>query len=147
MLDLSNDAVLWLEGERAWSILRFFGIQPGAADGKPLPVDAEHASLEVRSDPSFGPLICLVREGKPTIARITPLTDHDIREIVEIAEIPPGCGVDELLGRISQLIEELPWLCGMKAVIHRVQLAPDSCRVVLDAQIKLGFRQHEPGLQ
>jgi acyl-CoA synthetase (NDP forming)/GNAT superfamily N-acetyltransferase len=147
LLDLSTDTVLWLEGERAWSILRFFGIQPGAADGKPLPSDAEHAGLEVRSDPSFGPLICLIREGKPFVARITPLTDHDIREIVELAEIPPGCGVDELLGRISQLIEELPWLCGMKAEIHRVQHTPDSCRVVLDAQIKLGFRQHEPGLQ
>ncbi len=143
LLDSSREEVLWLEGERAQVILRLFGIQTGAAGVTPSPADAERATLEVQSDPSFGPLIRLVRPAGPTVVRITPLTDNDVREIVSTAQIPTECGVEELLGRVSQLIEELPWLCGMQAEIHRIQHTPDRCGVVLDADVRIGFCRHD----
>jgi len=143
LIESTSGDVLWLEGEPAWKILRYFGIQTVAAASIPGPADPEYAMLEVRSDPNFGPLICLLREGKPPLVRITPLTDHDIREIVEIGEIPAECGVEELLGRISQLVEELPWLCGMQAEIHRSHPAPDRCAVVLSNDVTLGLFRHQ----
>ena len=132
LMDASADETLWLENEAAWQILSYFGIHPMSSDG-------ERATLEVRSDPNFGPLIRIVREGKAPVVRITPLTDHDVREIVEAAEIPPECGVEELLGRVSQLIEELPWLCSMEAEIHRVEPAPGQCAVVLGPSVRIAF--------
>jgi len=75
--------------------------------------------------------------------RITPLTDRDVSEMVEIVKIPTGCGVEELLGRISQLIEELPWLCGMQAEIVQKRQADDRCCVSLGVNIKIAFRKQE----
>ncbi len=77
--------------------------------------------------------------------RITPLTDHDIREILEAAEIPAGCGVEELLGRISQAISELPWLSAMTAEIHRVERGGGGCHVALASDVKIGFLRTSPG--
>jgi acetate---CoA ligase (ADP-forming) len=147
MLGAAADEVVWLEGEQAWKILHFFGIQKGTGEAAPADADAEHATIEVRSDPSFGPLIRVLRAGKPPVVRITPLTDRDVREIVEAAEIPTECGVPELLGRISQLIEELPWLCGMQAEIHRTYDPSGQCGVVVGAGVKIGFCRHESGTQ
>ncbi|HYK90696.1 MAG TPA: GNAT family N-acetyltransferase [Acidobacteriota bacterium] len=143
LLESSPDDILWLKDERAWHILRLFGIQTGSVTATSSAVDAERATLEVQSDPSFGPLIRILREGKPAVVRITPLTDNDVREIVQTAEIPTECGVEELLGRVSQLVEELPWLCGMQAEIHRTQQSPDRCGVVLDVKVSIGFCRHE----
>lgn len=132
LMDASASETLWLEGAAAWKILGCFGIHPQEAAG-------ERAKLEVRQDPSFGPLIRIVREGKQPVVRITPLTDYDVREIVEMAEIPPECGVEELLGRVSQLIEELPWLNSMEAEITRVESTPGRCSIVLAPAVKIGF--------
>ncbi len=143
LLDSASGDVLWLEEERAWSLLRLFGIQTGTGGVTLSSADAEHAILEVQFDPSFGPLIHILREGKPAVVRITPLTDYDVREIVETAGIPTECGVEELLGRISQLIEELPWLCGMQAEIHRTRRLPDGCGVALGASVRIGFCRHD----
>ncbi len=137
------EEVVWLEGEKAWSLLRLFGISTGVVTETATSASADHALVEVVSDPSFGPLIRLSRPGRPPVVKITPLTDHDVREIVETAEIPLECGIDELLGRMSQLIEELPWLTAMQAEIHRVEHAPGSCGVVLEASVRLGFSRHE----
>ena len=139
MVDAAGEDVIWLDGEPAWKLLRYFGIHPAAPEAAREMINTERATLEVRSDPSFGPLIRILRNGHPPVVRITPLTDHDVQEILEAAEIPGECGVEELLGRISQLIEELPWLCGMEAVIHRVEHPPDQCRVVLGQGVRLGF--------
>jgi acetate---CoA ligase (ADP-forming) len=142
LLDAVTEDPLWLEATSAWQILRYFGIQPDTATEEPAG-DASHAILEVRSDPSFGPLICLLRVGRPPVVRITPLTDHDVREIVEAAEMPLSCGVEELLSRISQLIEELPWLCGMQTGLHLGQDESGRCHVNLTPAVKLGFCRHE----
>jgi acyl-CoA synthetase (NDP forming)/GNAT superfamily N-acetyltransferase len=143
LLDSASEEIRWLQGAQAWKILQYFGIQTGSTDAKSPAADAERATLEVYFDPSFGPLIRLGRSGKAPVVRITPLTDRDVREVVGMAEIPLECGVEELLGRISQLIEELPWLCGMHAEVHRVQHEPGSCGVVLGADVRIGFCHHD----
>lgn len=139
--------VVWIEGDRAWKILGFFGIHTGAPEPAVESDRLEKVSFEVRSNPHFGPIIQLSRSGKAPVFRITPLTDHDVREIVESANIPPACGIEDLLGRVSQLIEELPWLCGMEASFHKVQRAQEPCTVVLGTDVKLGFCHHEPNSQ
>jgi acetate---CoA ligase (ADP-forming) len=144
LLDAAPGHTAMLEGERASALLARFGIAIGPASPD-ASADGDRAALEIRFDPSFGPLVRLRRPGKPPVVRITPLTDRDVREIVEAAEIPPECGVEELLGRVSQLIEELPWLSGMVAEIHRVEHAPGACSVVLGADIRIGFARHEAG--
>ncbi len=66
--------------------------------------------IKVRNDKLFGPLI-KVSDGKgKTLTRITPLTDRDISEIKNDFNIDDNEGVWETLGKISQMIEELPWL-------------------------------------
>jgi acetate---CoA ligase (ADP-forming) len=146
LLDSTSDEVVWLQGEPAWNILRLFGIQTRRMEVTPATPDSDSTTLEVFSDPSFGPLIRILRSGKSPVVRITPLTDRDVREIVKIAEIPAECGVEELLGRISQLIEELPWLFGMQAQMHRIQQAPDHCHLVLGGDVKIGVCRHYAGI-
>ena len=143
LLSESTEDVVWLEGERAWSLLKLFGISTGAVREGGASAAADHALVEVVSDPSFGPLIRLSRPGLAPVVRITPLTDHDVREIVETAGLPLECGVDELLGRMSQLIEELPWLWAMQAEIHRVEHTAGSCGVVLEAAVRIALSRRE----
>ncbi|MCL4807008.1 MAG: GNAT family N-acetyltransferase [Thermoanaerobaculia bacterium] len=143
LLSGSTEDVVWLEGESAWSLLKRFGISTGEVRETGASAAADHALVEVVSDPSFGPLVRLSRPGFPPVVRITPLTDHDVREIVETAGLPLECGVDELLGRMSQLVEELPWLQAMQARIHRVEHAPGSCGVVLEAAVRIALSRRE----
>ena len=42
--------------------------------------------------------------------RITPLTDSDIDETAEELNCEKETCVKETLGRVSQMIEEIPWL-------------------------------------
>ncbi|HVT61099.1 MAG TPA: GNAT family N-acetyltransferase [Thermoanaerobaculia bacterium] len=130
---------VWVEGERAANILRCLGIR-AAPDAATVPIDALGATIEVRSDPSFGPLLHLLREGRPPLARITPLTDRDIGDLVETAGLPEDRGIEELLGRVSQLLEELPWLCGMTAEIRCAQQDPGPAGALLGAGVRLGLR-------
>lgn len=133
MLDASPGEPLVVEGERARPLLGFFGVRMDGAPAGP----GERLRLEVASDPSFGPLLRLLRPGRPPVVRITPLTDNDIQEIVEAAAIPKDCGVEELLGRVSQLIEELPWLSGMQAEVACAPGGEGGAR--LDGGVRLAF--------
>jgi acyl-CoA synthetase (NDP forming)/RimJ/RimL family protein N-acetyltransferase len=149
LLASASGETVWLEGEKAWSLLSNFRIPTAAAPtaGPAGRGSDEQMALEVRSDPSFGPLLRFVRAGKPPIIRITPLTEGDVREIVEAAEVPAECGVEELLGRVSQMIEELPWLSAMQAEIHGVEHEPGTCGVALGSDLRIGFSRHEAGPQ
>ena len=137
LLDTATGPVLVVEGEKAREILRWFGISAFASG--PTGNAEQCTSLEVHSDPSFGPLIYLVRAPRPPVVRITPLTDRDVREIVQAAELPVQCGMEELLGRVSQLVEELPWLCAMNTEIRAVSEAGMECRAVLSSRLTLEF--------
>ncbi len=143
LMEASSDAVLWLEHDQAWNVLRRFGIRtrgPGAPESGAETVPVK---LEVQSDPSFGPILRIEREGKAPVVRITPLTDRDVREMLDAVEIQTGRGMEEVLGRLSQLIEELPWLCGMEARAHEIQLADGAWRVELGQEVKIGFCRQE----
>jgi acyl-CoA synthetase (NDP forming) len=126
---------VWLEGEDAARVLRFFGIRT-VERGAP---GADRAVVEVRPDPSFGPLLRILRPGREPVLRITPLTDNDIREVVETAGLPAGCGVEELLGRLSQLIEALPWIHGMEADLLALPAASGPGLAALNADARIGF--------
>lgn len=143
LLDASPSDVLWLEGDPARSLLAYFGIRVGTSDGESAPEGTAHAALQVRSDPSFGPLIRVGHGAREPVVRITPLTDNDVREIVETAELPTGSGVEELLGRLSQLVEELPWLAGLEAELEWRPREPGAGSVVLGAGARIGFSRHE----
>ena len=131
ILDAASGDTVVCEGEQAGRILRLFGIEvrepaSPSTDGSPV-------TLEILADPSFGPLLRILRSGKEPIVRITPITDNDIRAIVKSAELPADCGIAEVLGRISQMIEELPWLDAMRAGI-------DGC-AVLPHDVRMEFRR------
>ncbi len=146
-LDAVADAVLWLEGERAWKALRYFGIATAAADGSTQPAGEELFSVEVRPDPSFGPLVTVHRAGTAPVIRITPLTDRDIADVLDVAELPEEPGLSELLGRLSQLIEEVPWLCGMSARVHRGPAGTGQPAFVVGAGARIGLCRHDLGAQ
>ena len=78
-----------------------------------------------------------MRDGIAVAVRITPLTDHDVAETVATAGLPPGCR--ELLGRVSQLIEELPWLQGLEATLESTEAAGGAARTVLGSDVRIGF--------
>ena len=137
MLDTASAEVLSVEGESARKLLGFFGVRTETAPAtSPVP-PAERLRLEVGSDPSFGPLLRLRPPGALPVVRITPLTDNDIREIVEAAQMPGDCGIEELLGRVSQLIEELPWVSGMEADL--VCAGGVSGGAALGADVRIAF--------
>lgn len=140
LLEKAAGETLWLEGDGAARVLSHFGIATGGVPSAPA-AHAERAFLEIRSDPSFGPLLRILREGKEPVLRITPLTDQDIREVVKAAEIPTECGVEELLGRISQAITELPWLSAMTGEIRRVEHGDRACHVALASDVRMGFSE------
>ncbi len=137
MLEANEDEELWLEGSRAWNVLKHFGIPAGVlAEEKN---DGECATIDIHSDPSFGPLLRLTRPGKPPVIRITPLTDRDAREMLEAAGLTGERELEELLGRMSQMIEELPWLSAMTARLdlNRGADGPTSTAVRADVTMEL----------
>ncbi len=67
------------------------------------------ARVKVTPDSLFGPLIS-VKAPKGEMLRITPLTDRDLEEIYTEIKCEKSDVLGKALGRISQMIEELPWL-------------------------------------
>ena len=95
---------LELDAGRAMALLGPFGLrQAEGPQGEAVPV-------AIRHDPLFGPLIEITGPGGDKAVRITPLTERDVAEILENIGIPQEAGLGETLGRLSQMIEELPWL-------------------------------------
>jgi hypothetical protein len=74
-------------------------------------------SMSLSADPDFGPIWRLHRPGEEPLLRLTPLTDLDIADVLGRLRVPPDCGLAETLGRLTQLVEELPWICALDAEI------------------------------
>ncbi len=104
---------IWLDHGKAADILGCFGIP--VAHGRRSPGEAGRLELAVRLHPDFGPLILLGRERQPAVVRITPLTDQDVRSMLKEVGVAPEGREAELLCRLSQLIEEMPWLAELHA--------------------------------
>ena len=72
-------------------------------------------TIKVRPDPLFGPVIEIILPVSRTVLRITPLTDRDIEEIIQEIQPENNRGIYQVLGRLSQMIEEIPWLWSFEA--------------------------------
>jgi len=102
------------DGSGTRRLMAAFGmpVEDGGPDG-----DLSGAlRVRVRQDATFGPLL-EVEAGSARWVRITPLTDRDARELVEAAR-PGWRGAEEALLRLSQMVEELPWLARLEAVLR-----------------------------
>jgi hypothetical protein len=98
-------------------------------------------SLHLTADPDFGPIWRLHRQGAASILRITPLTDLDIADVLERLRLRPTSGLGETLGRLTQLVEELPWLCTLEAqAVLQADTGP-ACPLPLQPDLRLTFCQ------
>lgn len=103
--------IVELNIESSKRLLNCFGILTSGSVTKA----SQTTGIQVRPDPLFGPLIEIKISESQTILRITPLTDRDIEETIQEMGIERHKGVCQILGRLSQMIEEIPWLWSLKA--------------------------------
>lgn len=108
-----QEDVFTVEKSDALQILRYFGIEFSDIATKGNNV----LEITVKTDPLFGPLIECKKNSK-AVLRITPLTDRDIEEILKDMNIDNTNSIKEILGKISQLIEEIPWLWCLRIKVN-----------------------------
>lgn len=113
----NKQEVFQLYDEQAEKILKFFGLSLIKGREKYSGQSKEMIHVGVQYDPHFGPLIWMGLTDKPTVQRITPLTDRDAMAMMEACGIQWSQTIEELLGRVSQMVEEMPWLWEMKCCI------------------------------
>lgn len=108
----SGDGMAWLNQEDSMRLLSFFGLTgaEGFRAGNPPGLE-----VRIRLDRYFGPLVEVSAEGLEPVVRITPMSDRDIRETAESLGLEEIDGFLDLLGRVSQMVEEIPWLGAMVA--------------------------------
>jgi hypothetical protein len=115
---LTDASPLMLSPAQVRELMAGFGIP--IADrlrGEPTP-GGSMIAMSLSADPDFGPIWRFHRQGEASILRITPLTDIDIADVVERLQLPSVCGLAETLGRLTQLVEELPWVCTLEAGVY-----------------------------
>jgi hypothetical protein len=109
---------LAFKGAQARTLLGHFGLP--VLNGQP-PAEGKRAAVRVvlglTVDPDFGPIWRFHRRGGASILRITPLTDLDIAGVMDRLGLPAQAGFSETLGRLTQLVEELPWIHAFSAQI------------------------------
>jgi acyl-CoA synthetase (NDP forming) len=105
--------------------------------------DGEGACIAIHlsADPDFGPVWRFHRQGVESILRITPLTDLDITGVLDRLRLLPGGGFAETLGRLTQLVEELPWLSTFEAQVAVPEGAGPSGPLPLQPGPSLTFGQ------
>ncbi len=104
-----------LDKEIAEKLLKYFGIQ--TIDVKSL--SSNVYKVKIKPDPLFGPLLEVNVQNSRTILRITPLTDRDLEEIMRELHLDKESGIGQVLGRLSQMIEEIPWLWNLE--VHAIK--------------------------
>ncbi len=129
----NEDEPVSLSGKIAEEVLVCFGLKVDNPAGKENAKD--QCRIQIKSDPHFGPLIAIALPGKPTIQRITPLTDRDAKSMLTSVGWNESSKCEEFLGRISQLVEELPWLVGMESVVRM-----NEAEVPVLSNVELAFR-------
>jgi acyl-CoA synthetase (NDP forming)/GNAT superfamily N-acetyltransferase len=132
-------AVSWLDQAESLRLLLDFRI-PTAPSARPEP-EAIRLSLRVRSDPHFGPVIGLQRPGYPPEERITPLMDSDVQAMAQALDLPPPTSLGDCLGRLSQLVEELPWVTEIQGEVVLPPTAETPALVYLAPGVRIGLRQ------
>jgi acyl-CoA synthetase (NDP forming) len=116
---------LALKGLQARTLLGHFGLPVQTT--QPLK-EGKRTSLRViislTVDPDFGPIWRFHRRGGDSILRITPMTDLDIAGVIERLRLPIHAGFSETLGRLTQMVEELPWIHAFSAQVDVPSLDP-----------------------
>ena len=117
---------LALKGPQARTLLGHFGLPVQTAQP---PVEGKRTSLRVvislTVDPDFGPIWRFHRRGGDSILRITPMTDLDIAGVIERLRLPAHRGFSETLGRLTQMVEELPWIHAFSAQVDVPTAEPE----------------------
>ncbi len=106
----------------AEALIKYFGIQ--TIDIKPVLSDIY--KIKVKPDSLFGPLLEVKAHNSQPILRITPLTNRDLEEIMKELKLEKENGIGQVLGRISQMIEEIPWIWNLE-----VQAIKDSIPMII----------------
>ena len=102
-----NDSdLLQIDSESVSAIMKAFGLRESKSKED---VNA-NVIVRVKPDSLFGPLIVVKIDDERSIVRITPLTYRDLDEMFEEAKFDGNPGLREVLGRLSQMIEDIPWL-------------------------------------
>ena len=125
-----------LTPKQAGQILGCFGIAVGS--GARRGDKTERLDVSVRSHSVFGPVVVLGRANQPAVVRITPLTDQDVRGMLKAVGVPPEEAEVELLCRLSQLIEELPWLVELHAELEERDPG-EAGRAALGNNLRMSF--------
>lgn len=116
---------LALKGPQARTLLGHFGLPVQTTQP---PVEGKRTSLRVvislTVDPDFGPIWRFHRRGGDSILRITPMTDLDIAGVIERLRLPAHLGFSETLGRLTLMVEELPWIHAFSAQVDVPALEP-----------------------
>jgi acyl-CoA synthetase (NDP forming) len=131
-------APLPLGADEAAALLGLFGLQ--VAPMEPPHPKAIHVSLGLSADRDFGPIWRFRRPGTQSILRITPLTNLDINDVLQRLHLPATCGLAETLGRLTQLVEELPWLFTFEAQVF-VNPGEDQPILPLQPGLQMAFTQ------
>ncbi len=106
-----ENKIIDLDFDSCKKLMNYFGMEVnGAKQNSTGPV-----MISVRPDPLFGPIIEIKTSESAKLLRITPLTDRDIEETMQELNLQKGSGICKILGRLSQMIEEIPWLWTFRA--------------------------------
>ena len=70
------------------------------------------------------------------------MTDADVAEVLRRLGLPENSPMAATMGRLSQMVEELPWLCALeaKAVILEVAETPSPI-IPLEPGVRIVFRR------
>jgi len=109
----TSDNFIDVNFEKAEKILNLFGINISNC----VNANSQMININVKLDTLFGPVLELNIPNKKRFVRITPLTERDLDETFENIKIEESNGVKQILGRLSQMIEELPWLCCLEVYV------------------------------
>lgn len=110
----TQSAVIGLDELSSKELIGYFGI---SAENNPEQT-MQKFEIGIRPDPLFGPIIEIRLTDSLSILRITPLTDRDIDDTVQEMKLQKGGPFYHLLGRLSQMIEDVPWLWSLKAGVN-----------------------------
>ncbi|KIQ54527.1 bifunctional acetate--CoA ligase family protein/GNAT family N-acetyltransferase [Meiothermus taiwanensis] len=123
-----------LSPKQTQELLGYFGITLQAASGPGI-----HMVMRIRHDALFGPVLSLSLTGLPLGEqllglRITPLTDREALEMLQpLAGKAHLESLQDLLLRVSRLVEELPEVEGLELALH----SQPEATAVTQAQIRL----------
>ncbi len=111
----SADGYIDVSVEDAKEILSQFGLLVSNKSSK----DVNIINVNIKSDSLFGPVLELNIPGQKRFVRITPLTERDLDETFENIKNESNIILKQIMGRLSQMIEELPWMCCLE--IHVIE--------------------------